>query len=78
MPDFMSFSDSRLQSRLLKDNQVKREIFDPSKRKHRQSLDNYLKTGNWGEIHFFVEAPYVTVPETVLRKMASAAIVRMR
>lgn len=78
MPDFMSFPDARLQSRILQDHQIKREIFDPSKRAHRESLDAYLRTGNWGEIQFFVETPYATVPETVLRKMASAAIVRMR
>ena len=78
MPDFMSFPDARLQSRILKDHQIKREIFDPAKRVHRESLDHYLKTGNWGSTQFFVEAPYATVPETVLRKMAAAAITRMR
>ena len=78
MPDFMSFPDARLQSRILKDHQIKREIFDPSKRAHRESLDHYLKTGNWGEIQFYAESPCATVPETVLRKMASAAIIRMR
>ncbi len=78
MPDFMSFPDSRLQSRILQDNQIRREHFDPSKKAHRESLDEFLKTGNWGKIHFFVEMPYATVPETVLRKMASEAIRRMR
>jgi hypothetical protein len=78
MPDFISFPDARLQSRILKDHQIKREIFDPSKRAHRESLNQYLKTGNWGDIQFYVENPYATVPETVLRKMAAAAITRMR
>lgn len=78
MPDFMSFPDSRLQSRILKDHQITREIFNPSKRLHRESLDHFLRTGNWGNIQFFVEPPFATVPETVLRKMASAAIARMK
>jgi hypothetical protein len=78
MPDFMTFPDARLQSRILKDHHIRRENFDPAKREHRESLDEFLKTGNWGKIQFFVEMPYATVPETVLRKMAAAGIKRMR
>ena len=77
MPDFVSVNDSRIQTRILKGDLIKRETFNPSSKSHRESLHNYLTTGNWGSVQFFAEAPYVTVPETVLRKMAEAAIKKL-
>jgi hypothetical protein len=73
MPDFVETSD-RLMSRVLKANQVRREHFNPTNREHQQSLEHFLKTGNWGAVQFYVEQPYVTVPETVLRMFASYSL----
>ena len=69
MPNFVSDFDERLQSRLLKKNQVRREPFDPENREHQLSLKNFISTGNWKDVQFFAEFPYITVPETVTRKM---------
>lgn len=49
---------------------VIREVFDPKKKTHRESLKRFLETGNWGQVQFFPEEPCITVPETVLRKFA--------
>ena len=49
---------------------VKREIFDPVNPHHLASLDVFLKTGNWGNVQFFAELPFVEVPITVLTKYA--------
>jgi hypothetical protein len=69
MPDFIEPSD-RLYSRLLKDHRVRREYFDPDNQQHRVSLERFLVTGNWGDVQFFIEPPFVTVPEMVLRRFA--------
>jgi len=61
-------TEDRLMSKLLKGNQIKRENFNPKNKLHLESLKKFLATGNWGKIQFFVESPYVTVPETVIRK----------
>jgi hypothetical protein len=61
-------TEDRLMSKILKGNQVKRENFNPKNKAHLESFKKFLSTGNWGKIQFYVEAPYVTVPETVLRK----------
>lgn len=49
---------------------VERQLFDPTNPDHLESLDTYLRTGNWGEVQFFAELPYVEVPITVLMKFA--------
>lgn len=61
-------------SNILRVSRIPRECFDPMNSKHMKSLKCFLDTGNWGEIQFYIEAPYVTVPETVLRKVARAAM----
>lgn len=57
-------------STLLRTAHVQRETFDPSRESHLESFRTFLKTGNWGEIQFHVEAPYTDVPMTVLMKFA--------
>jgi hypothetical protein len=49
---------------------VDRQIFDPANEKHVTSLAEYLRTGNWGEIQFYPELPFVEVPISVLTKFA--------
>lgn len=49
----------------------RREMFDPSNADHLASFRVFLQTGNWGEVHFFAELPYVDVPTTVLMKHAA-------
>ncbi len=68
MPDFVFDLPDRFQSRVLHANQVRREHFDPRNKEHQRSLKTFLNTGNWGTVQFFAEHPYVTVPETVMRK----------
>lgn len=70
--------DSLGVSDVLRRARVYREEFDVNNKEHLLSLDTFLKTGNWGKIQFFAEAPYVTVPETVLRKIATAYIQKMK
>ena len=67
-------TDVLANSLILDRAKVRREQFNPKSRVHRASLKNFLNTGNWGEIQFYPEAPYVSVPETVLRKMSSFAV----
>jgi hypothetical protein len=64
-------TEDRLMSKILKGNQIKREIFNPRNKAHQDSLRKFLETGNWGDIQFFVESPYVTVPQTVMRKFCA-------
>lgn len=47
---------------------VQRETFDPTNAAHLESFDTFIKTGNWGDIQFYVELPYNEVPMTVLMK----------
>lgn len=49
---------------------VNRQIFDPANEQHVDSLRHYLRTGNWGDIQFYEEVPFVEVPATVLTKYA--------
>jgi hypothetical protein len=49
---------------------IVREVFDPTSREHVLSFDVFLKTGNWGDVQFYPELPYVEVPMTVLMKFA--------
>jgi hypothetical protein len=57
-------------SRTLRNAKIIREEFNPANDEHLSSLRIFLDTGNWGRIQFYPQAPYVTIPETVLRKMA--------
>ena len=63
-------------SRVLNTPMVRREPFDPNNNEHRDSLKKFIETGNWGEVQFFAEYPYVTVPETVFRKFSLAMLAR--
>lgn len=54
----------------LRNSIIKREIFDPENKDHQLSLSNFLQKGNWGNTQFYIESPFSTVPETVLRKTA--------
>ena len=49
---------------------VKRHTFDPTDPTHLESMDVFLKTGNWGSVQFYPELPFVEVPITVLTKYA--------
>lgn len=74
MPNFVDVTNDAVSSRVLRGSQVRREPFNPTDREHLTSLQHYLETGNWGDVQFFAEYPQVSVPETVLRKFAKAAI----
>ena len=63
-------------SKILRSAQLARQEFDPKNKKHRNSFKKYLETGSWGEIQFFAEAPYVTVPETVFRKYCAWSLAK--
>ena len=71
MTQFLNTADERFQSRILKSAQVRREEFNPKNKEHLKSYQKFLKTGNWGDVQFHCEFPYVTVPETVSRKFAN-------
>lgn len=62
------------QSGILRNARIERVEFDPLDGDHRDSLREFLDTGNWGKIQFYPEAPYLNVPETVLRKLAHWAL----
>ena len=68
--------NAQFSSRVLSEHQVRRESFDSNNKEHRASLKKFLETGNWGDVQFFTEYPYVTVPETVFRKFALAMLTR--
>lgn len=70
MPDFVETPDFLNNSTSLRKAGAHRMFFDPSLQSHLDSFDQFLKTGNWGEIHFFCESPYSDVPMTVLMKFA--------
>jgi hypothetical protein len=72
--DYDTSTDFLGMSNILREARIPRECFDPKNTAHLKSLKMFLDTGNWGEIQFYAEAPYVTVPETVLRKVAQAAL----
>jgi hypothetical protein len=77
MVNYLNNIDERFQSKILRGNQVRREEFNPKLKDHLKSYQNFLKTGNWGEVQFFCEFPYVTVPETVSRKFACHTLAKM-
>ena len=68
--------NAKFSSRVLSEPQVRRESFDSKNKEHRASLKKFIETGNWGDVQFFAEYPYVTVPETVFRKFTLAMLTR--
>lgn len=54
----------------LKNIFVKREYFDPANPEHVESFKCFISTGNWGDVQFHAELPYIEVPITVLMKFA--------
>lgn len=59
-------------SDLLKRTQlIRRESFDPRKKAHIDSFKTFLRTGNWGDVQFYSELPYIEVPMTVLMKYST-------
>jgi hypothetical protein len=69
-----SYGGERLASKILMGSRVRREIFDPTNLEHLQSYRTYLTTGNWGDVQFYYENPFATVPATVNYKFAIAAL----
>jgi hypothetical protein len=49
---------------------VNRQTFNPKSTAHVKSLEIFLRTGTWGDVSFFIEAPFTDVPTTVLTKFA--------
>lgn len=72
MPDFMETSDFLNNSTVLRKHMINRQVFDPQNPEHLQSLDQFIRTGNWGTIQFYCEHPFTDVPMTVLMKFAAA------
>lgn len=70
----MSAVDMLGVSGVLRGSRVPRTEFDPTNGDHLASVRTFLATGNWGQIQFYPEAPYVSVPETVFRKLANWAL----
>jgi hypothetical protein len=62
-------------SNVLREARIRRESFDPTNGEHLASARKWLETGNWGSVQFFAEGPYVSVTETVLRRLANSALV---
>jgi hypothetical protein len=63
-------TDSQYLSRVLKP--IPRVVFDPTNSKHRQSFAEFQRNGRW-TMMFYAEWPHVTVPGTVLNKIAEWA-----
>jgi len=74
---FLMNSDERFQSQILRAAMVRREEFDPKNKEHLKSYQKFLKSGNWGDVQFYCEFPYVTVPETVSRKFANHSLSKL-
>lgn len=51
---------------LNKSTLVVREDFDPTNAAHVESLKVFLRTGNWGDVQFYPQLPFIEVPMTVL------------
>lgn len=49
---------------------VRRENFDPTNEEHLASFKHFIVTGNWGNVQFLAELPFIEVPMTVLMKFA--------
>lgn len=61
-------------SKILRRALVNRQTFDPENPQHIRSLKTFIATGNWGDVQFYVEAPYEDVPTTVLMRFASSML----
>ena len=70
MPDFADTSDVLNLSSVLRKASVNRVSFDPQNEVHLESLQVFLRTGNWGAVQFYCEQPFTDVPMTVLMKYA--------
>jgi hypothetical protein len=57
-----------IMSNILRRAFVTRQEFDPTNIEHIASLKCFVSTGNWGEMQFFAELPFIEVPTTVLMK----------
>lgn len=55
---------------VLREPLINRAKFDPTNPTHLESFKIFLRTGNWGDIQFYSELPYIEVPMTVLMKYA--------
>jgi hypothetical protein len=66
----MNFStvDEHLSGKLT--SQIHREKFDPTNSRHKEAYANWVVNGKWS-INFEIEWPLVTVPQTVLTKLAN-------
>lgn len=71
----MDFVDNSTHDFLLRSTQLRRHglsraFFNPKNKAHRDSLKKFIETGNWGDVQFYPEFPYIDVPMTVLMKLA--------
>lgn len=71
MPAFIDSNDFLTRSSVLRGHGRTRVAFDPADQEHLASLKNFLETGNWGSVMFFLEYPFTDVPTYVLTKYAS-------
>lgn len=63
-----------IRSQVLRKAQIRREDFDPENIEHRASLKVYLDTGKWGDVQFYAQYPYLSVPEMVFRRMLTHSL----
>lgn len=70
MPDFAETPDFLNKSTILSRACATRQYFDPMNVQHLESLQHFIRTGNWGDVQFFREFPFSDVPMTVLMKYA--------
>lgn len=74
MPDFVQTQDFLSNSTALRQHLASRVVFNPLNDEHIKSLKEFIRTGNWGDVRFFAEAPYTDVPTSVLMKFASQVL----
>lgn len=72
--NFIEVPGEVFKSEILRKALVRREPFDPKNKEHLKSYKSFLNGGNWGDVQFYCEFPYVTVPETVSRKFANHSL----
>jgi hypothetical protein len=53
-----------------KKNDLDRSSFDPTNVDHLKAYSIFLKSGKW-TLYFFVEHPYLTVPDTIVNKITA-------
>lgn len=56
-----------------KASRIPREHFDPENSEHRIAYAQFIEHGKWTR-QFFVEEPHLSVPHTILHKLAMHAI----